>query len=85
MGTTFAVFISYGTGMCAAIGNSLRDLASEAASIVSFIASQAQRHFPRVQSSVSFFLGGEYTVGHKDDFRFREMGVRAEEAGTDRV
>lgn len=62
-----------------------RDFAFAAASTVSFIVSQAQRHFPRVQSSASFFLGGAYTVGHKDDFKLKEMGVRAGDTGTGRV
>lgn len=61
------------------------DLALVAASTVALIASQAQRHFPRVQSSDSFFLWGEYNVGHKDDFRDRELRVRAGEIGTGRV
>lgn len=47
------------------------------------MASQAHRAFPRDQPSSSPFLGGAKTVGHIDDFRVQEVGVRAGDTGTE--
>ena len=54
-----------------------------AASVVHFIASQAHLSFPLVHGSNSSFLGGVYMVGHMADLRAKELGVSADEAGTE--